>query len=60
MLSWQHVHAAVKALRWIFIGGILWIVDVKFNSFDVLDDTVGTLLITALPALRWAASTARS
>src|SRR5260221_6810181 len=46
MLSWQHVHAAVKALRWIFIGGILWIVDVKFNSFDVLDDTVGTLLIT--------------
>jgi hypothetical protein len=46
MLSTQHVRAAVTPLRWIFIGGIFWIVDVRINSFDVLDDTLGTLLIT--------------
>lgn len=54
MLSWQQVHAAVNPLRFIFWGGILWIFDLTFTytingtgfRLDILDDTVGTLLIT--------------
>src|SRR5581483_7718529 len=54
MLDRQHVIAAVKPLRFIFWGGLLWIFDLTFTTTtngtgfrcDVLDDTVGTLLIT--------------
>jgi hypothetical protein len=51
MLSWQHVQTAIRPLRWISIGGIFWIVDITltFNRgfrLDILDDTIGTLLIT--------------
>jgi hypothetical protein len=54
MLSWQHVHAAVTPLRLIFWGGLLWIFDVSFSStvngegwrFDLLNDTLGAILIT--------------
>ena len=54
MLSWKDVQAAVKPLRLIFWGGILWIFDLSFTTLnngtgfrcDILDDTVGTLLIT--------------
>jgi hypothetical protein len=54
MLSWEQVHAAVRPLRWIFWGGILCIFDVTFSSttngegfrFDLLDDTLGAVLIT--------------
>jgi len=54
MLSWEQVQAAVRPLRLIFWGGILWLIDFSFSSTtngegfrcDVLDDTVGTVLIT--------------
>ena len=51
MLSWLHVQTAIRPLRWISIGGVFWIVDISltFNSgfrVDILDDTIGTLLIT--------------
>ena len=54
MLSWQDVHVAVKPLRLIFWGGLLCILDLTFSSTtngsgyrcDVLDDTVGAVLIT--------------
>jgi len=53
MLSSDHIHAAIKPLRLIFWGGILWIFDLTFSTTtngsgyrcDVLDDTVGTILI---------------
>lgn len=53
MLSTSDVQAAVNPLRFIFWGGIIWIVDISFTSTtngvgfrcDILDDTVGTLLI---------------
>lgn len=51
MLSADHVASAVKPLRMIFWGGVLWIFDVTFTSggfrLDLLDDTVGVLLIAA-------------
>jgi hypothetical protein len=54
MLSWENVHAAVRPLRMIFWGGLLWIFDVTFTSttngqgfrFDILNDTLATILIT--------------
>jgi hypothetical protein len=53
MLSHEQIHAAIKPLRLIFWGGILWIFDLSFSTTsngsgyrcDVLDDTVGTILI---------------
>jgi len=54
MIPWDDVRAAIKPLRFIFWGGILWIFDLTFTTTtngtgfrcDVLDDTVGTILIT--------------
>lgn len=45
---------AIRPLRFIFWGGILWIFDVTFSTtmngegfrFDLLDDTLATILIT--------------
>jgi hypothetical protein len=54
MLDRKQVIAAVKPLRFIFWGGLLWLFDLTFTytsngsgfRIDLLDDTVGTLLIT--------------
>lgn len=54
MLPWETVRAAITPLRFIFWGGLLWIFDVSFSNtingrgfrFDILNDTVGTILIT--------------
>lgn len=54
MLSWEDVHAATRPLRFIFFGGLLCIVDVTISEtvngvgwrFDILNDTVGAILIT--------------
>ena len=37
--------AAVTPLRLIFWGGLICILDIKINGFDLLNDTVGTILI---------------
>lgn len=55
VLDREVVRSATKPLRWIFWGGLLWILDLTFTTTtngsgfrcDILDDTVGTLLITA-------------
>ena len=40
------IESVVGPLRLIFWGGILCVLDVKFNGFDVLNDVLGALLIT--------------
>ncbi len=53
MLSWDYVNAAIRPLRFIFWGGILWIFDLTFSTTtggtgfrcDLLDDTLATILI---------------
>ena len=45
MVSEYDVHTAVKPLRLIFWGGLLWIFDFKLNDFDILNDVLGTILI---------------
>ena len=54
MLDWQQVHAAVRPLRLIFWGALIWIIDLTFTTttngtgfrFDLLDDTLATVMIS--------------
>ena len=45
MVSEHDVHAAVRSLRLIFWGGLLWILDFKLNGFDVFNDVLATAMI---------------
>jgi hypothetical protein len=40
-----YVRAAVGPLRMIFWGGLLVVLDFKFNGFDLLNDTLGMILV---------------
>jgi hypothetical protein len=53
MVSEYDVHAALRPLRMIFWGGLLWIVDIKINGFDICNDVLATILI-ALAVFRLA------
>src|SRR3954463_99465 len=39
------IRSAVRPLRLIFWGALIWILDFKINGFDVLNDLVGAILV---------------
>ena len=39
------IRSAVRPLRLIFWGGVVWILDFKINGFDLLNDVVAALLV---------------
>ena len=45
MINEYDVRAAIKPLRLIFWGGLLWILDFKINGFDILNDVVASILV---------------
>ena len=44
-MTHSEIHRAVGPLRLVFWGALLCVLDFRFNGFDILNDTIGTLLI---------------
>ena len=44
-MTHSEIHRAVGPLRLVFWGALLCVLDFNINGFDVLNDTIGTLLI---------------
>jgi hypothetical protein len=40
------IRSTIRPLRYISWGALLWILDFRFNGFDVLNDVIGSLLVT--------------
>src|SRR5262249_52012419 len=45
MVSEYDVRSAIRPLRLIFWGGLLWILDFKIDGFDILNDVLASILV---------------
>jgi hypothetical protein len=45
MISEFDVRSAIRPLRWIFWGALLWIIDLKINDFDLANDVLASILV---------------
>jgi hypothetical protein len=45
MIRPQDIRRAIGPLRLVFWGGLIWLIDIKINGFDLLNDLLGAILL---------------